>query len=241
VVLQEEHLVIAIPTYNEAENVSALLSTLLDRLPPAHIVVIDDNSPDGTGDMVARLAATEARVHVIRRDGKRGLGLAYRAAFGWALERKYTLVAVMDADFSHAPEQLSRLLEAVEGVDVVVGSRYVPGGRIENWPLSRRAVSAVGNLVARAAVGRVLHDWTSGFKCYRRAVLEAVQSMAIESEGYAFQIEILFHCLRAGFTVREVPITFVNRRLGRSKMSNVEVVESMRLLLRLARVRWNST
>lgn len=235
----DERLLIAIPTYNEAENIRALLATLLDLHPSAHIVVVDDNSPDGTGDVVARLAAAEARVHVIRRAAKRGLGSAYRAAFSWALERGYTVVAVMDADFSHAPELLSRLLEAVEGVDVVVGSRYVPGGRIENWPPSRRALSAIGNLAARAIVGRTLHDWTSGFKCYRRAVLESVQSTAIESEGYAFQIEILFHCLRAGFKVREVPITFADRRLGTTKMSSAEVAETIRLLLRLARARWN--
>jgi dolichol-phosphate mannosyltransferase len=201
-------------------------------------VVVDDNSPDGTGDVVARLAAADARVHIIRRDGKRGLGSAYLAAFRWALEREYALVAVMDADFSHAPEQVGRLLEAVEDVDVVVGSRYVPGGHIENWPLLRRALSAIGNFVARAMVGRAFHDWTSGFKCYRRVVLEFVESTTIESEGYAFQVEILFRCLRAGFKVREVPITFVDRRLGTTKMSRAEVAESICLLLRLAWARW---
>ena len=235
----DERLLIAIPTYDEAENVCTLLAALLDLHPQAHIVVVDDNSPDGTGDIVARLAEADARVHVIRRDGKRGLGSAYRAAFGWALERTYTLVVVMDADFSHAPEQVSRLLEAVDDVDVAVGSRYVPGGRIKNWPLSRRALSAIGNLVARAMVGRALHDWTSGFKCYRRTALESVHSTAIESAGYAFQIEILFHCLRAGFKVREVPITFVDRRRGTTKMSNAVVVEAVRLLLRLAWARWS--
>ena len=235
----DERVLIAIPTYDEAENICALLATLLDLHPEAHIVVVDDNSPDGTGDVVARLAGTDARVHVIRRDGKRGLGSAYRDAFGWALERQYTLVVVMDADFSHAPEQVSRLLEAVDGADVVVGSRYVHGGRIENWTLSRRVLSAFGNLLARATVGHALHDWTSGFKCYRRAVLESVGSTVIESDGYAFQVEILFHCLRAGFKVREVPITFVDRRRGQTKMSDAEVVEASRLLLRLAWARWH--
>jgi len=235
----EERLLIAIPTYKEAENVSALLTTLLDRYPSAHVVVVDDGSPDGTGDIVARRAAADGRVHLIRRDGKQGLGSAYRAAFGWALEREYTLVAVMDADFSHLPEQLSDLLKAVEGADVAVGSRYIPGGLIENWPASRRAVSAIGNLVTRLMIGSAVHDWTSGFKCYRRAALESVRSTAIRSEGYAFQIEILFHCLQAGFTIHEVPITFVNRRLGTSKMSGAEITEALGLLPRLAWRRWN--
>src|SRR5262245_51923624 len=155
---------IAIPTYNERENIGALLPTLLRLYPDVHIVVIDDNSPDGTGDIVAGLARQDRRIHLIRRDRKRGLGSAYRTAFAWALERDYARVLVMDADRSHDPVEARRLLDAAERADVVVGSRYVPGGRIENWPWPRRALSAGANALARLVVGREIHDWTAGFK-----------------------------------------------------------------------------
>ena len=173
-------LLIAIPTYNERDNVGALLPALLARYPDANVVVIDDNSPDGTGDIVAALARGDRRIHLIRRDRKRGLGSAYRAAFAWALEREYARVVVMDADYSHDPAEIARLLEAADRADIVVGSRYVPGGLIENWPWSRRALSGGANLLARLLVGREVHDWTAGFKCYSR---DALASPELESIG----------------------------------------------------------
>ncbi len=227
-------LLIAIPTYNERENIGSLLPALLGLQPAAHVLVVDDNSPDGTGDVVADWAGQDPRIHLMRRDGKRGIGSAYRAAFAWAAERGYGLVVVMDADGSHDPREVSRLLGASAAADVVVGSRYIPGGRIENWPLSRLALSWGGNALARLMVGTQVRDWTSGFKCYRREVLEALRFARITSEGYSFQIEILFHCQRDGWKLREVPITFVDRRLGRTKMSRREVYQAAVTLLRIA-------
>ena len=230
----EQGLLIAIPTYNEAENVGTLVPTLLELHPAAHILVIDDNSADGTGDVVAKLAIGDGRIHLIRRPGKLGLGSAYQAAFAWALARGYSHVSVMDADFSHAPAQLGRLLDAAGSADVVVGSRYVAGGRIENWPLPRLALSRAANVAARMVAGSAVRDWTAGFKCYAAPVLKSLEADPISSEGYSFQIEILFRCRRAGFTIREVPITFIDRRAGESKMSRAEVYQAARTLLRLA-------
>jgi dolichol-phosphate mannosyltransferase len=225
---------IAIPTYNERDNIGSLLPALLERHPDAHVVVVDDNSPDGTGDIVAALARADRRIHLIRRDRKRGLGSAYRAAFAWALERGYAHVVVMDADYSHDPDEIARLLAAADRADVVVGSRYVPGGRIENWPWSRRVLSEAANRLARLMVGREIHDWTAGFKCYGRDALASLDLSAIRSEGYSFQVEILFHCRRAGWKVEEVPISFIDRRLGRTKMSRREVSQAMATLLAIA-------
>jgi glycosyltransferase involved in cell wall biosynthesis len=229
-----DRLLFAIPTYNERENVGTLLSTLLARYPEAHVVVIDDNSPDGTGDLVAALASRDPRIFLIRRDRKRGLGSAYRTAFAWALERAYAYVLVMDADGSHDAGEIARLLEATERADVVVGSRYVPGGRILDWPLGRRALSWGGNQLARVMVGPQVRDWTAGFKCYGRPALASLALGDIRSEGYSFQIEILFHCHRAGWKIHEVPITFSDRRLGRTKMSRREVYQAMATLARIA-------
>jgi dolichol-phosphate mannosyltransferase len=163
-----ESLLIAIPTYNERENVALLLADLLPLHPTAHVLVVDDNSPDGTGDVVAALAREDRRIHLLRRGGKQGIGSAYRAAFRWALERDYELVVAMDADGSHDPREVHRLLDAARLADVVVGPRYIPGGRIETWPLARLALSRGANRLARLMVGREVHDWTSGFKRYRR-------------------------------------------------------------------------
>jgi dolichol-phosphate mannosyltransferase len=236
-VAARDSLLIAIPTYNELENIGSLLATLRTRYPAAHVLVVDDNSPDGTGDVVAALAATDPGIHLMRRQAKRGIGSAYRAAFDWAVREGYALVVAMDADGSHDPAQVSQLVDASSVADVVVGSRYIPGGRIENWPLARLALSWGGNALARLFVGSQVHDWTSGFKCYRREVLEALRFDHITSEGYAFQIEILFHCHRGGFKLREVPITFVDRRLGRTKMSRGEVYRAVITLFRIARRR----
>ncbi len=229
-----DKLLIAIPTYNERENIGALLPALLGLYPDAHVVIVDDNSPDGTAEIVAALAGTDARIHLIRRDRKRGLGSAYRAAFAWALERDYARVLVMDADRSHDPAEARRLLDAADRADVVVGSRYVPGGRVLNWPWPRRALSAGANALARLTVGREIHDWTAGFKCYGRQALASLALDRIRSEGYSFQVEILFHCRRAGWKVEEVPITFVDRQLGRTKMSRREVYQAVATLARIA-------
>lgn len=226
---------VAIPTYNERENIDGLLSTLLELYPAAHVVVIDDGSPDGTGDLVAARADRDSRVHLIRRLGKAGLGSAYREAFAWALDRGFALVAQMDADWSHDPRDLSRLVEATEETDVAVGSRYVAGGRIEHWPRSRLLLSRLANTLARLVVGGQVRDLTSGFKCYRASVLKALPfgPGGITSEGYSFQVDILYHCRRAGFRVREVPIVFIDRRHGRSKMSRAEIWRAVRTLLRI--------
>ena len=232
--MASDSLLIAIPTYNERENIGALLPVLLGLHEAAHILVVDDNSPDGTGDVVAALAVRDPRIHLMRREGKQGIGSAYRAAFGWAVTRGYALVVVMDADGSHDPAQVARLLDTVSGADVAVGSRYVSGGRIENWPLRRLCLSAGANTLARVMVGPQVRDWTSGFKCYRREVLATLSFEDIASEGYAFQVEILFHCHRAGWRLREVPITFVDRRLGRTKMSRREVYQAVATLFRIA-------
>ena len=229
-----DRLLIAIPTYNERESIGTLLDAVLVLHAHAHVVVVDDNSPDGTGDLVADLATRDTRVHLLRRDRKRGLGGAYRTAFAWALERDYDHVVAMDADGSHDPGQIGRLLEAAHRADVVIGSRYVPGGKIENWPLSRRALSWSANALARLLVGREVHDWTAGFKCYSRAALASLAFDHIVSEGYSFQVEILFHCRRAGWKTQEVPITFIDRRLGRTKMSRRELCQAAATLVRIA-------
>jgi dolichol-phosphate mannosyltransferase len=229
-----DSLLIAIPTYNERENIGALLPILLGLHEAAHVLVVDDNSPDGTGDVVAAFAARDARVHLMRREGKRGIGSAYRAAFAWAVRQGYALVVVMDADGSHDPAEVSRLLEMSAVADVVVGSRYIPGGRVSDWPLSRLALSRGGNRLARLLVGAQVHDWTSGFKCYRREVLAALRFDRITSEGYSFQIEILFHCHRDGWKLREVPISFTDRRIGSTKMSRREVYQAVTTLFRIA-------
>jgi len=227
-------LLIAVPTYNERENIESLLDAVLRLHPDAHALVVDDSSPDGTGDVVAGLASRDPRIHLLRRGGKQGLGSAYRAAFSWALARDYAFVVVMDADGSHDPREVRRLLDAAPTADVVVGSRYIPGGRIENWPVSRLLLSRCANWLARLMVGREAHDWTSGFKCYRREMLQALPSERITSEGYSFQVEILFHCVRGGWRLREVPITFVDRRLGQTKMSRREIYQAAVTLLRIA-------
>lgn len=227
-------LLIAIPTYDERENIGALLDQLRALHPLADVLIVDDDSPDGTGDVVAERAGRDPRLHLLRRDGKRGIGSAYRAAFAWALERDYARVVVMDADGSHDPRQVSRLLDPADVADVVVGSRYIPGGRIENWPMTRLALSWGANQMARVMVGTQVRDWTSGFKCYRRELLHGLHFEEITSEGYSFQVEILFHCLRDGWKLREVPITFVDRRLGRTKMSRREIYQAATTLLRIA-------
>ena len=231
---------VCLPTYNERENLEAMVAALREALPPDGIVlVIDDNSPDGTGDIADRLAAEDEHVLVLHRERKEGLGPAYLAGFKQALELGAELILEMDCDFSHDPKDVSRLAAAAEDADLVIGSRYVPGGGTRNWGLLRRFISRGGSLYAQLILGVPIRDLTGGFKCYRRKVLETVDLDAIHSKGYAFQIETTYRAIRAGFRVVEVPIVFVDREVGGSKMSNAIVLEGVWKvpLLRLSTLR----
>jgi dolichol-phosphate mannosyltransferase len=226
--------VVCLPTYNERENLEAMLRALGDK--DVRVLVIDDNSPDGTGELADRLAEELEYVGVLNRPAKEGLGPAYLAGFKRALAEGAELVLEMDCDFSHNPSDVPRLIAAAAHADVVIGSRYVEGGGVRNWGLVRRVISAGGSWYARVLLGAPVHDLTGGFKCYRRAVLESIDLEAIHSKGYAFQIETTYRALRAGFRVVEIPITFVDREAGGSKMSKSIVVEAIWKvpLLRLA-------
>jgi len=229
--------VVCLPTYNERENLEAMLRALGDK--GVRVLVVDDNSPDGTGEIADRLARELAYVDVLHRDRKEGLGPAYLAGFHRALADGADLVLEMDCDFSHAPDDVPRLIAAAEDADLVLGSRYARGGSIGNWGIVRRFVSAGGSLYARALLSSDVRDLTGGFKCYRRAVLETIDLDAITSKGYAFQIETTYRAARAGFRVVEVPIHFVDREEGGSKMSRAIVAEAIWKVpaLRLAALR----
>jgi dolichol-phosphate mannosyltransferase len=229
------HATVCLPTYNERENVESMVRALGDK--GVRVLVVDDNSPDGTGELADRLAEELDYVDVLHRERKEGLGPAYIAGFRRALADGAELVLEMDCDFSHAPDDVPRLIAAAEeGADLVIGSRYVSGGSIGNWGALRRFVSAGGSLYARILLGAPVHDLTGGFKCYRRRVLETIDLAAIHSKGYAFQIETTYRALRAGFRVVEIPIHFVDREEGGSKMSRAIVAEAIWKvpLLRLA-------
>jgi dolichol-phosphate mannosyltransferase len=218
--------VVCLPTYNERENLEPMLRALGDK--QVRVLVIDDSSPDGTGELADRLAAELGYVEVLHRPHKEGLGPAYLAGFRRALASDAELVLEMDCDFSHDPDYLPHLIAAVEeGADLALGSRYVPGGGVRNWGLLRRLISAGGSFYARLILGVKVRDLTGGFKCYRRAVLEAIDLDAVDSKGYAFQIETTYRALRAGFKVVEVPITFADREVGGSKMSKAIVAEAI--------------
>jgi dolichol-phosphate mannosyltransferase len=219
---------VCVPTYNEAENVEPICRAILAASAALEVLVIDDNSPDGTGQLADRLAAEEPRVHVLHRAGKEGLGKAYLAGFAWALARGYRLVLEMDADFSHDPAHLPAILVAAADADLVLGSRYVSGGGTVNWGLGRRLLSRGGSLYARTILDLPVRDLTGGFKCFRREVLEAIDLGSVACTGYAFQIELTFRAIRAGFRVVEVPIVFADRRVGQSKMSKRIVIEALR-------------
>jgi dolichol-phosphate mannosyltransferase len=218
--------VVCLPTYNERENLEPMLRALGDK--QVRVLVIDDSSPDGTGELADRLAAELGYVDVLHRPHKEGLGPAYLAGFRRALASDAELVLEMDCDFSHDPDYLPHLIAAVEeGADLALGSRYVPGGGVRNWGLLRRLISAGGSFYARLILGVKVRDLTGGFKCYRRAVLETIDLDAVDSKGYAFQIETTYRTLRAGFKVVEVPITFADREVGGSKMSKAIVAEAI--------------
>ncbi|KHL00338.1 polyprenol monophosphomannose synthase [Sinomonas humi] len=217
-----------IPTYNELESLPKTLGRLRSAVPASDVLVADDNSPDGTGELADRIAAEDPQVHVMHRKGKEGLGAAYIAGFKWALERDYDVVVEMDADGSHQPEQLPRLLEAVEqGADLVIGSRWVRGGTVVNWPVYRQAISRTGSTYARLMLGLKIKDMTAGYRAFRRTTLEKLDLDAVESVGYGFQVDLAWRVARMGLKVAEVPVTFVERELGASKMSGNIVVEAM--------------
>jgi dolichol-phosphate mannosyltransferase len=224
--------VMVVPTYNEADNLGWVVGRLRAAEPDVDVLVVDDNSPDGTGAVADELAATDSTVHVLHRSAKGGLGAAYLAGFAWALAAGYDVVGEMDADGSHQPEQLHRLLEALLDADLVIGSRYVPGGSVVNWPLRREALSRGGNLYVRMLLGISIRDATAGYRVFRRSALEKIDLGSVESAGYVFQTDLVTRCLRAGLTVREVPIEFVERVRGDSKMSGAVAAESLRRITR---------
>jgi len=219
---------VCLPTYDERENLAPMVEAILAQVPSLEILVIDDNSPDGTGALADELAARDPRVHVLHRAGKEGLGKAYLAGFAWALQRDYGLVLEMDCDFSHDPKYLPAMLAAAADHDLALGSRYVPGGGTVNWGLGRKLISRGGSLYARLILGLTARDLTGGFKCFRREVLEAIELSTVQCTGYAFQIELTYRASRRGFRIREVPIIFVDRRVGHSKMSRRIVLEAIR-------------
>jgi len=218
---------VIIPTYDEIDNLEPILTRLHAAVPSAHALVVDDDSPDGTGALADQLAAAEPRVHVLHRSAKAGLGAAYIAGFGWAREHGYDVCVEMDADGSHAPEQLPRLLLALERADVVLGSRWVAGGEVVNWPRSRELLSRGGNAYTRVVLGLPLRDATGGYRAYRRSVLDALPLHEVASQGYCFQVDLAWQAWRVGHTVVEVPITFVERERGESKMSRSIVAEAL--------------
>ena len=218
---------IIVPTYNEMDNLPLLLDAIFDHQPDVHVLIVDDNSPDGTGDFADERAAADPRVHVLHRQGKLGLGTAYIAGFKWALKGDYSRVFEMDADFSHQPKYLEDFLAASDRADLVLGCRYMPGGGTENWTFTRKLTSRGGNLYARAILGLPFRDLTGGFKCFRREVLEQIDLDSIGSVGYAFQIELTYRAHKAGFRIAEVPIVFPDRERGDSKMSTKIVGEAM--------------
>ena len=223
----EQRVLVIIPTYNEADNLPVILDRLFAAVPTAHALVVDDGSPDGTGKIADTMAEADERVQVLHRPGKAGLGAAYVAGFGWGLERGYDVLVEMDADGSHAPEQLPRLIAALGSADVVIGSRWVRGGAVVNWPLRRELLSRGANVYSRIALGIGVHDATGGYRAYRREVLERIGYETTASQGYCFQVELVLRAVRDGFRVVEVPITFADRERGESKMSGTIVREAL--------------
>ena len=219
---------VCIPTYNERDNLLRIVARVRAATPQADVLVVDDSSPDGTGQLADELAATDAQVHVLHRAGKAGLGAAYVAAFGWALEREYDVIVEMDADGSHAPEQLPRLLRAVaDGADLALGSRWVSGGEVKDWPRSRLLLSRGGNAYARIMLGVPIRDITGGYRAFRRTLLEKLPLDSVQSQGYCFQVDLAWRSVLQGAQVVEVPITFVERSAGASKMSRDIVAEAL--------------
>lgn len=223
------HTLVVIPTFNELENLPLILNRLRQARPDVHVLIVDDGSPDGTGRLADEaVAADPDRIHVMHRTTKAGLGAAYLAGFAWGLSRQYAVLVEMDADGSHAPEQLYRLLDAIDaGADLAIGSRYVDGGTVRNWPWRRLVLSKTANTYSRLLLGVGIHDITAGYRAYRRGVLEKIDLGAVDSKGYCFQIDLTWRTINNGFSVVEVPITFTERELGVSKMSGSNIREAM--------------
>jgi dolichol-phosphate mannosyltransferase len=221
------------PTYNEAENITAFIAKVLSQDPSLEMLIVDDNSPDGTGDIIAKLQAENPRIHMIRRAGKMGLGTAYVVGFKYAIAEGYDFVFEMDADFSHNPAEIPNFLKRMETCDLVIGSRYVDGVRVVNWPMKRLLLSYFANVYTRIITGMPIKDATGGFKCFKRKVLESIDLDRIHSNGYAFQIELNFKAWSKGFKVVEHPITFVDREVGISKMSKNIVYEAVFMVWQL--------
>src|SRR3989440_11591102 len=223
---------IIIPTYNEVDNLRPLLRGIFARAPESDILIVDDNSPDGTGKLADEIHTENPRVNVMHRPGKLGLGTAYLAGFKYAIAHTYDAAFEMDADFSHDPCYLPGFLQAIEHADLVIGSRYVSGGDIPGWSLVRRLISGSGNTFARFMLGIPVHDCTAGFRCYRREVLQSLDLDSIQSQGYAFQVELVYRVMKQGFKIAEIPIIFIDRRVGKSKMSHQIVIEAFTYVLR---------
>ena len=220
-------ILVIIPTYNERDNVELITGRVRAATPEVHILIADDNSPDGTGALADRLAATDDHVHVMHRLGKEGLGAAYLAGFQWALDNGYDVIVEMDADGSHRPEELHRLLDALRSADLVLGSRYVPGGEVINWPKSREILSKGGNIYTRLALKVPLADITGGYRAFRTSTLRRLDLHSVGSAGYIFQVDLAFRAVQSGLRVVEVPISFEERQLGTSKMDNRIVREAL--------------
>ncbi|MCX4733408.1 polyprenol monophosphomannose synthase [Streptomyces sp. NBC_01363] len=220
-------ILVIIPTYNEAENIKPIVSRVRAAVPDADILVADDNSPDGTGKVADEIAAGDSQVHVLHRKGKEGLGAAYLAGFRWGSEHGYGVLVEMDADGSHQPEELPRLLTALKGADLVLGSRWVPGGRVVNWPKSREMISRGGSTYSRLLLGLRTRDVTGGYRAFRAETLDGIGLEQVASQGYCFQVDLARRAVEAGYHVVEVPITFVDREIGDSKMSRDILVEAL--------------
>ncbi|RFU84189.1 polyprenol monophosphomannose synthase [Streptomyces triticagri] len=218
---------VIIPTYNEAENIKPIVGRVRKSVPDAHVLIADDNSPDGTGKLADELEAGDDHVHVLHRKGKEGLGAAYLAGFQWGIEHGYDVLVEMDADGSHRPEELPRLLTALKGADLVLGSRWVPGGRVVNWPKSREFISRGGSLYSRLLLDVPIRDVTGGYRAFRKETLQGLGLDAVASQGYCFQVDLARRAVKSGFHVVEVPITFVEREYGDSKMSRDILVEAL--------------
>ena len=232
------HVLVIIPTYNEHDNVSRIIPLVLEQDPRIDVLIVDDGSPDRTGDVVAALAAENPRINLLERASKMGLGTAYLAGFRWAIERHYDVAFEMDADFSHDPRHIPQFLTAIEDADIVLGSRYQDGRvTVVNWPIGRLVMSYLANIYARAVTRLPVFDATGGFKAFRRKVLEAIDLNAVHSNGYAFQIEMSYRAWKRGFRIREIPIVFHDRTLGQSKMSKQIVREAIWMVWRL---RWQA-
>jgi dolichol-phosphate mannosyltransferase len=216
-----------IPTFNERDNVRRLIPEVLAQDPELEVVVVDDRSPDGTGEVVAEMARTDPRVHLVSRDRREGLGPAYKSGFAWALAHGADVIVQMDADFSHAPAQLPRFFAEIADVDLVLGSRYLGGITVVNWPIERLLISYFGNAYVRRVLGLPLRDATGGFKCWRRAALESIDLASVRSNGYAFQIEMSYRAWRQGLRIREIPIIFMDRTVGDSKMNKRISIEAL--------------